>query len=114
MSIERQPQAGDVDKLLELFRLERLEDNLFRGPSREIRGKRVFSGQVLGQALTAASRTVEGRSAHSLHAFFLRAGVHPNVKAFCERQTKQPPTRRSDRPKAVVSPAGNPPKSSIL
>lgn len=63
-----------VAELLELFRLERIEDNLFRGPSREVGGKRVFGGQVLGQALTAASLTVEGRVAHSLHAYFLRAG----------------------------------------
>ncbi len=67
-------KTGGVEELLGLFRLERIEDNLFRGPSREMQGKRVFGGQVLGQALTAASRTVEGRSAHSLHAFFLRAG----------------------------------------
>jgi acyl-CoA thioesterase-2 len=63
-----------IEELLQLFRLERLEDNLFRGPSRALTGKRVFGGQVLGQALYAASRTVEGRSIHSLHAYFLRAG----------------------------------------
>jgi acyl-CoA thioesterase-2 len=66
---------GEVlDGLLELFRLERLEDNLFRGPSHEVGGHRVFGGQVLGQALTAASHTVEDRVVHSLHAYFLRAG----------------------------------------
>ncbi len=60
--------------LLRLMRLERLEDNLFRGESRDIGSPRVFGGQVLGQALSAAGRTVEGRSVHSLHAYFLRAG----------------------------------------
>jgi acyl-CoA thioesterase-2 len=66
--------SENVDELLELFRLERLEDDLFRGPSRAMESKRVFGGMVLGQALTAASHTVEEREAHSLHAFFLRAG----------------------------------------
>jgi acyl-CoA thioesterase-2 len=60
--------------LLKLLELERIEENIFRGQSRDIGSKRVFGGQVLGQALSAASYTVEGRSAHSLHAYFLRAG----------------------------------------
>lgn len=64
-----------VDELLSLLQLERLEDNLFRGESRDIGTRYVFGGQVLGQALSAAQQTVEGdRSAHSLHAYFLRAG----------------------------------------
>lgn len=63
-----------VQDLVRLLSLERLEDNLFRGQSRELGSKRVFGGQVLGQALTAASRTVDGRPVHSLHAYFLRAG----------------------------------------
>lgn len=61
------------DLLKHLF-LERLEENLFRGNSLDIGGKSVFGGQVLGQALIAASQTVEGREAHSLHAFFLNPG----------------------------------------
>ncbi len=60
--------------LIDLLRLERLEDNLFRGASQDLDRHRVFGGQVLGQALTAASHTVEGRVVHSLHAYFLRAG----------------------------------------
>jgi acyl-CoA thioesterase-2 len=63
-------------ELLTLMQLERLEDNLFRGVSRDIGTERVFGGQVLAQALLAASQTVEGRLAHSLHAYFLRAGDH--------------------------------------
>ncbi len=63
-----------LSDLLELLELERLEDNLFRGSSRDIGTRQVFGGQVLGQALTAASRTVEDRVVHSLHAYFLRAG----------------------------------------
>lgn len=64
-----------VDELIELLTLERLEDNLFRGQSRDIGTRNVFGGQVLGQALAAAQHTVDAdRSAHSLHAYFLRAG----------------------------------------
>ena len=64
-----------VDELTQLLTLERLEDNLFRGQSRDIGTKYVFGGQVLGQALSAAQQTVDGaRTAHSLHAYFLRAG----------------------------------------
>ncbi len=60
--------------LLTLLDLERIEENIFRGESRDIGSAQVFGGQVLGQALAAAYRTVEGRRAHSLHAYFLRRG----------------------------------------
>ncbi len=65
------PILADLLKLLEL---ERIEDRIFRGESRDLGGARVFGGQVLGQALTAASYTVEGRQVHSLHAYFLVGG----------------------------------------
>jgi len=67
--------------LLQVLQLERLEINLFRGESRDIGSPQVFGGQVLGQALVAATATVENRVAHSLHAYFLRAGDfhHPIV-----------------------------------
>lgn len=71
-----------VSELVDLLSLERLEDNLFRGQSRDIGTKYVFGGQVLGQALSAAQATMEQpREAHSLHAYFLRAGdiEHPIV-----------------------------------
>jgi acyl-CoA thioesterase II len=60
--------------LLQLLELEQLETNLFRGESRDIGSPQVFGGQVLGQALSAAARTVERRVVHSLHAYFLRRG----------------------------------------
>ena len=67
--------TSPVSELIELLSLERLEDNLFRGQSRDIGTKYVFGGQVLGQALSAAQATLgEPRGAHSLHAYFLRAG----------------------------------------
>jgi acyl-CoA thioesterase-2 len=71
-----------VSELVDLLSLERLEDNLFRGQSRDIGTKYVFGGQVVGQALSAAQATMEQpREAHSLHAYFLRAGdtEHPIV-----------------------------------
>jgi acyl-CoA thioesterase-2 len=65
---------ASLQDLLALLELEPLEDNLFRGQSRDIGTPQVFGGQVLGQALAAASRTVTGRSVHSLHAYFLQRG----------------------------------------
>ncbi len=63
-----------VGELIDLMQLERLEENLFRGQSRDIGTRFVFGGQVLGQSLAAAQRTVEERVVHSMHAYFLRAG----------------------------------------
>ncbi len=60
--------------LLKLLTLDQVEDNIFRGESRDIGSPQVFGGQVLGQALGAASKTVDDRVAHSLHAYFLRRG----------------------------------------
>jgi acyl-CoA thioesterase II len=70
-----------LDDLLHVLDLEPLEVNLFRGQSRDLGGKAVFGGQVIGQALVAGTRTVEGRLPHSLHAYFLRPGdmAHPIV-----------------------------------
>ena len=61
--------------LITVLQLERLELNLFRGVSRDIGTPQVFGGQVLGQALFAASATVPPeRTVHSLHAYFLQRG----------------------------------------
>ncbi len=60
--------------LVEVLDLEQIEVNIFRGESRDIGSPQVFGGQVLGQAVMAASRTVEDRAVHSLHAYFLRRG----------------------------------------
>ena len=65
---------GAIDALLSILDLEPLEHNLFRGRSPQVGWQRVFGGQVVGQALVAAARTVEGRIAHSLHGYFLRPG----------------------------------------
>jgi len=64
-----------LGELLELLNLEKIEENLFRGQSQDLGFGSVFGGQVLGQALSAAVRTVpEDRHPHSLHAYFLRPG----------------------------------------
>jgi acyl-CoA thioesterase-2 len=63
-----------LEDLVNVMTLERLEDNLFRGQSRDIGSPQVFGGQVLGQALVAATATIEDRMVHSLHAYFLRRG----------------------------------------
>ena len=65
-----------LDRLVELLDLEQIEVNIFRGRSPENeRRQRVFGGQVAGQALVAAGRTVPAdRPVHSLHAYFIRPG----------------------------------------
>ena len=64
-----------LKELLDLLDLEQIEVNIFRGRSPAERQQRVFGGQVAGQALVAAGRTVQpDRSVHSLHAYFIRPG----------------------------------------
>jgi len=63
-----------LEQLIEILDLEQLEVNLFRGRSPDERRQRIFGGQVAGQALVAAGRTVEKGTTHSLHAYFLRPG----------------------------------------
>ncbi len=75
------PSAGQpgranraLQQLLAIMDLEPLEKNLFRGQSPQQGWQRVFGGQVIGQALQAATRTVEDRYVHSLHSYFLLPG----------------------------------------
>jgi acyl-CoA thioesterase-2 len=64
-----------LKELLDLLDLEQIENDIFRGRSPEARQQRVFGGQVAGQALVAAGRTVPvNRPVHSLHAYFIRPG----------------------------------------
>ena len=73
-----------LDDLIALLDLEPLEVNLFRGRSPEEWRQRVFGGQVAGQALVAAGRTVDpARAIHSCHAYFLRPG-DPSVPIIYE------------------------------
>lgn len=64
-----------LSELIDILSLERIEENIFRGQSQDLGWGRVFGGQVLGQALSAAEQTVPSdRSIHSLHGYFLRPG----------------------------------------
>jgi acyl-CoA thioesterase-2 len=64
-----------LETLLAILDLEPLEHNLFRGRSPQVGWQRVFGGQVIGQALVSAARTIDGeRTVHSLHAYFMRPG----------------------------------------
>jgi acyl-CoA thioesterase-2 len=73
-----------TEDLIELLDLEQLEWNLFRGFSPDTERLRIYGGEVLGQALVAAGRTVpEGRAVHSMHAYFLRLG-DPSVPVVYE------------------------------
>jgi len=77
-----QPDPTALDQLLDILDLETLETNLFRGRSPQVGWQRVYGGQVVGQALVAAVRTVEpDRLVHSIHAYFLLGGdpAHPII-----------------------------------
>jgi acyl-CoA thioesterase-2 len=68
-------EGNVLEELLKLLKLEKIEENIFRGQSQDLGFGSVFGGQVLGQALSAASQTVPPeRRAHSLHAYFMRPG----------------------------------------
>lgn len=66
-------------RLVRNLTLERLDDNIFRGPKGSVGWQRVYGGQVLGQSLAAAAQTVnEDRPIHSLHGYFLLGGDPEN------------------------------------
>jgi acyl-CoA thioesterase-2 len=83
--------------LLSILDIEQLEVNMFRGNSPKTRWQRVFGGQVIGQALVASCRTVEGRMPHSLHCYFILPG-DPQIPIIYEverlRDGKSYATRR--------------------
>src|SRR5438105_9800957 len=89
--------SAAVQTMLDVLNIEQLEVNLFRGRSPQDRWQRVFGGQVIGQALVAACRTVEDRPPHSLHCYFLIGG-DPKVPIIYEvdriRDGKSFTTRR--------------------
>jgi acyl-CoA thioesterase-2 len=87
-----------LEELLQLLKLEQIEENIFRGQSQDLGFGNVYGGQVLGQALSAATQTVPpDRPVHSLHSYFLRPGdvrrpIIYNVD--CIRDGKSFTTRR--------------------
>ncbi len=86
-----------LKQLTEQLNLEKVRDLCYRGHSQDLGYPRVFGGQVLGQALSAAQQTVDSRDVHSLHAYFLRPG-DPKKPLFyevdCIRDGKSFTTRR--------------------
>ncbi|SRR5579885_723731 len=94
--MDRTDSSAPVRDLLKLLDLEPIEENIFRGVSPKDRSQRVFGGQVLGQALVAAQRTVTGRICHSLHAYFLIAG-DPKVPILYEVDRSRDGTSFSSR-----------------
>ena len=91
-------EGNVLEELLWLLKLEKIEENIFRGQSQDLGFGNVFGGQVLGQALSAASRTVSPEfHAHSLHGYFMRAGdaAKPIVYTVdCIREGRSFDTRR--------------------
>ena len=89
--------SKSVIDLISILDLEPIEVNLFRGNSPKTRWQRVFGGQVIGQAMVAACRTVEGRLPHSLHCYFILPG-DPQIPIIYEverlRDGKSYSTRR--------------------
>ena len=107
-----------LDELVTLLALEPIEVNIFRGRSPDENRQRVFGGQVAGQALVAAARTVDdpARLVHSLHAYFLRPG-DPTVPILYEvdrlrdgRSFTHPPGRRHPARPGDLQPAGQLPR----
>ena len=87
-----------LSDLVAMLALERIEENIFRGRSQDLGWGRLFGGQVLGQALSAAQQTVPSeRSVHSLHAYFLRSGAVDKPVVYsvdCIRDGRSFTTRR--------------------
>ncbi len=91
-------QGNVLDELLKLLKLEKIEENIFRGESQDLGFGNVFGGQVLGQSLSAASQTVDAsRQVHSMHGYFMRAGDSSKPIVYtvdCIRDGKSFTTRR--------------------
>lgn len=87
-----------LEELLRLLKLEKIENNIYRGQSQDLGFGNVFGGQVIGQALSAASRTVAQEfQAHSLHGYFMLAGDAAKSIVYtvdCIRDGKSFVTRR--------------------
>ncbi|MFT5353949.1 MAG: acyl-CoA thioesterase-2 [Polyangiales bacterium] len=104
-----------LDELVSLLKLERSDDNTFVGQSQNLGWGRVFGGQVLGQALSAASQTVPAdRVVHSFHGYFLRPGdVNKEIRfevdrirdgrSFTTRRVVASQVRSSGKDEAIFS-----------
>jgi acyl-CoA thioesterase-2 len=79
-----------MNELMDLLELETIEDNIFRGYSQDVGSNMLYSGQVLGQAIAAAQKTiVGGRRIHSAHAYFLQKGDHNSPVTYAVTNTME-------------------------
>ncbi|RYG03019.1 MAG: acyl-CoA thioesterase II, partial [Caulobacteraceae bacterium] len=63
-----------MSELVSILNIEAIDLDMFRGHTPEGETRRIYGGQVIAQALTAAYRTIDGRVCHSMHAYFIRGG----------------------------------------
>ena len=96
------PVNDVLDDLLACLDLDEVDTDLYRGQNERDRHGQIFGGQVVGQALVAATRTVEGRAVHSLHAYFLRRGDPTLPILFQVRHVRE--GRPSHAPERAVRP----------
>ena len=90
-------EGNVLKELLQLLKLEKIEENIFRGQSQDLGFGNVFGGQVVGQALSAACQTVSlDFHAHSLHGYFMLPGDEKPIAytVDCIRDGKSFVTRR--------------------
>ncbi|EKT53508.1 acyl-CoA thioesterase II [Providencia sneebia] len=74
--------SPELQNLIHLLELEKIEEGLFRGQSEDLGLPQVFGGQVVGQAMYAAEQTIpDNRVINSFHSYFLRPGnsQHPII-----------------------------------
>src|ERR1700677_1164964 len=91
---------GLID-LISILDLEPIEVNMFRGNSPKTSWQRVFGGQVIGQAMVAACRTVQARLPHSLHCYFILPG-DPQIPIIYEVERLRDGNRYSTRGGAAI------------
>jgi acyl-CoA thioesterase-2 len=100
-----------LEQLLHLFTLDAVAPDHFIGQSLDLGFRNLFGGHILGQALVAAGNTCEERSAHSLHAYFIRGGdplapIHYNVERIRDGGTfsvRRVVASQSDKPILILS-----------
>jgi acyl-CoA thioesterase-2 len=105
------PAQTPLEQLLHLFTLEPVAPDQFIGQSMDLGFRNLFGGHILGQALVAAGNTCEQRSAHSLHAYFIRGGdplapIHYNVDRVRDGNTfsvRRVVASQGDKPILILS-----------
>jgi acyl-CoA thioesterase-2 len=105
------PAQTPLEQLLHLFTLEPVAPDHFIGQSLDLGFRNLFGGHILGQALVAAGNTCQERSAHSLHAYFIRGGdplapIHYHVERIRDGNTfsvRRVVASQGDKPILILS-----------